>query len=46
MKRKLMVLAMLAVLALPLMVRADETVIPPEANWTPTPPARPTVDFV
>ena len=44
MQRKVMVLAMLAVLALPVMVRADETVIPPEANWTPTLPARPTVD--
>lgn len=26
------------------MVRADETVIPPDANWTPTPPARQTLD--
>jgi hypothetical protein len=46
MKRKLMVLAMLTVLALPLLVWADETVIPPEANWTPTPPARQSVDLV
>jgi hypothetical protein len=46
MKRTLMVLAMLTVLALPMLVWADETVIPPEANWTPTPPARPTVDLV
>jgi hypothetical protein len=44
MKRQLMVLAMAAVLALPLMVWADDTVIPPEANWTPTPPAGSTVD--
>lgn len=44
MKRNLMVLALVAVLALPLMVWADETVIPPEANWTPTPPARSSVD--
>jgi hypothetical protein len=44
MKRALMVLAVLAVLAIPMTVRADETVIPPEANWTPTPPARSTVD--
>ena len=45
MKRKVIILAMLAVLALPMMVRADETVIPPEAHWTPTPPARSTVDL-
>jgi hypothetical protein len=45
MQRQLMIVAMLAVLALPLMVWADETVIPPEANWSPTPPARPTVDM-
>jgi hypothetical protein len=46
MKRTVMFLAMLAVLAIPLMVQADETVIPPEANWTPTPPVRSTVDLV
>jgi hypothetical protein len=45
MKRTLLTLAVLAVLAIPLMVQADETVIPPEANWTPTPPARPTMDL-
>jgi hypothetical protein len=32
--------------AWPALVRADETRIPPEANWTPTPPARRTVDPV
>jgi len=46
MQRKLMILAMLTVLALPLMGWADETVIPPEAAWTPTPPARPNIDLV
>ena len=46
MKRQLMILAMVTVLALPLMVWADETRIPPEANWTPTPPARQNVDLV
>jgi hypothetical protein len=46
MKQKLVALAMLALLALPLMVWAEETVIPPEANWTPTPPARPSIDLV
>jgi hypothetical protein len=36
----------LTLLTAPLVVWAEETVIPPEANWTPTPPARPTVDLV
>lgn len=31
-------------LTLPVMVRADETVIPPEANWTPYPPAQGIID--
>jgi hypothetical protein len=44
MQRKVMILAMLAVFALPVTVQADETVIPPEADWTATPPARRTVD--
>jgi hypothetical protein len=38
------VMAMLAVLALPLLGWAEETPIPPEARWTPTPPARHDVD--
>ncbi len=46
MKRYGVVLLMMALLLLPLMVRADETVIPPELNWTPTPPPRPSVDVV
>jgi hypothetical protein len=29
----------------PALVGAEQTVIPPEANWTPTPPARSTVDL-
>jgi hypothetical protein len=46
MKRWLVIFATLALLALPVGVGAQETRIPPEANWTPTPPARPTVDLV
>jgi len=46
MKRYVLVLMVLAWLTVPLVVGADETPIPPEANWTPTPPARPTVDVV
>ncbi len=49
MKRKLMILAVLAVLATPLMARAydlGDIVIPPEMNWTPYPPASKTVDVV
>jgi hypothetical protein len=41
-----MILIVMALLVLPLWVGADETTIPPEMNWTPTPPARPTVDVV
>ena len=44
MKRLLVIFAALALLALPVIVGAQETVIPPEANWTPTPPAQQTVD--
>jgi hypothetical protein len=46
MKRYGVVLMVMMLLSLPLWVGADETMIPPEANWTPTPPARPTVDLV
>jgi hypothetical protein len=45
MKRSLVIFATLALLALPVIVGAQETVIAPEANWTPTPPARPSVDL-
>jgi Ni/Co efflux regulator RcnB len=44
MKRTLMMLMMFAVLATPMLATADDQTIPPEANWTPTPPARQTVD--
>ena len=43
MKRQLMILAMLAVLASPLIGSADDQGWMPPA-WDPTPPARPTVD--
>jgi hypothetical protein len=46
MKRSALILIVMALLLLPLWVGADETTIPPEANWTPTPPARPIVDLV
>jgi hypothetical protein len=46
MKRYIVVLMVLMSLSLPLVVSAEETVIPPEANWSPTPPARPIVDLV
>jgi hypothetical protein len=40
MKQWLAIFAAVAFLALPVMVSAsDETEIPPEANWSPTPPA-------
>ena len=45
MKRLLVIFAALALLALPVIVDAEETRIPPEANWTPIPPARQTVDL-
>ena len=44
MKRWLMIAAVLVQLALPLVGWADETTIPPEAHWTPYPPARGAVD--
>jgi len=48
MKRRLMILAMLALLALPVVAGADDegdpSMTPP--GWTPTPPARPMVDLV
>jgi hypothetical protein len=45
MKRYVLVLMVLSLLSLPLVVGADDQGwIPPE--WTPTPPARPTVDLV
>jgi hypothetical protein len=46
MKRYAVVLLMMTLLLLPLTLRAEETVIPPELNWDATPPARPSVDLV
>jgi hypothetical protein len=46
MKKSGVILIVMALLLLPLWVGADETTIPPEMNWTPTPPARPTIDLV
>jgi hypothetical protein len=44
MRRILLVLMMFGLLAMPVMATADDQKIPPEANWTPTPPAEQTVD--
>ena len=44
MRRTVMMVMILAVLAMPIMATADDQTIPPEAHWTPTPPARVTVD--
>lgn len=45
MKRNLIILAVLMLLTVPMMAGADDQGwMPPE--WTPTPPARPTVDLV
>jgi hypothetical protein len=44
MKRWLVISVVLALLALPLVGWADETIIHPEAHWTPYPPARGSVD--
>lgn len=46
MRRTLMTLMLFAALAMPVLAVADDQNIPPEANWTPTPPARRTVDTV
>jgi hypothetical protein len=46
MKRTLMILAMVILLTAPMIAGADDQTIPPEANWTPTPPAQQTVDVV
>jgi hypothetical protein len=44
MKRYVLVLMVLTLLSLPLMAGADDQTIPPEANWTPTPPYASSVD--
>ena len=43
MRRAVMMVIMCAVLSTPMMASADDQTIPPEAHWTPTPPARSTV---
>ncbi|HXH13439.1 MAG TPA: hypothetical protein VNP04_27150 [Alphaproteobacteria bacterium] len=44
MQRIIMIAAAFTLLALPMFLAAEETVIPPEANWSATPPARVVVD--
>jgi hypothetical protein len=44
MRRTVIMLVMCAALATPLVTSADDQTMPPEAHWTPTPPARSTVD--
>jgi hypothetical protein len=44
MRRIALMVMMWAVLAMPGLAMADGQTIPPEANWTPTPPARSLVD--
>ena len=44
MKRYVLILMVLTLLSLPFMAGADDQTIPPEANWTPTPPASSTVN--
>ncbi len=46
MKRILAMSMMFALLAAPVMATTDDQTMPPEANWTPTPSARQTVDLV
>jgi hypothetical protein len=45
MRRVLLMSMMFVLLAMPVMATADDQTIPPEANWTPTPPAEQTVDM-
>jgi hypothetical protein len=44
MKRTLIMVMMCAALAMSMVASADDQTIPPEAYWTPTPPARSSVD--
>jgi hypothetical protein len=44
MRCTVMMLVICAALATPLVASADDQTISPEAHWTPTPPARSTVD--
>ena len=44
MRRTLLMLMACAALAMPVVATGDDQTIPPEAHWTPTPPARSTMD--
>jgi len=44
MRRYFVIGAMLALLTMPVVVGAEETTIPPQLNWSPTPPASGPVD--
>jgi hypothetical protein len=44
MRRTVMMCMLCAALATPMVASAGDQTIPPEAQWTPTPPARATVD--
>jgi hypothetical protein len=44
MRRTVMMVVLCAALAMPLVTSADDQSMPPEAHWTPTPPARSTVE--
>jgi Ni/Co efflux regulator RcnB len=44
MRRPVMIVMLCAALATPMAASAGDQTIPPEAQWTPTPPARATVD--
>jgi hypothetical protein len=44
MRRIWLISMMCVLLIMPVMATADDQTIPPEANWTPTPPAEQTVD--
>ena len=46
MKRLLVTFAALALLALPVVAVAEDTGIPPQLHWTPTPPAQRTREAV
>ncbi len=44
MRRTVMMVMMCAALATPVVAIGDDQTIPPEAHWTPTPPARSAVE--
>jgi len=45
MKRVLRIFAVLTLLGVPMVTSADDTTIPPQMNWTATPPARGTAEM-